>query len=102
MSTSSERLQAVCRAIALTMTFVIILLVSLGRTHNSAVSRRVLAASAPPSYTKDVVPIFRKNCVICHSHGAHKSGFVMDSYETLMKGGSHGPSIVPHDANGSR
>ena len=26
----------------------------------------------------------------------------MDSYESLMKGGAHGTSIVPHDANGSR
>jgi WD40 repeat protein len=26
----------------------------------------------------------------------------MDSYEALMKGGTHGPSIVPHDANASR
>src|SRR5580704_1466037 len=102
MSTSSEMLRAGCRAIALTMTFVVILLVSLPRNHDGAFSRRVLAASVQPSYTKDVVPILQKNCLICHSHGAHKSGLVMDSYEALMKGGTHGPSIVPHDANASR
>jgi WD40 repeat protein len=84
------------------MTFVVILLVSLPRNHDGAFSRRVLAASVQPSYTKDVVPILQKNCLICHSHGAHKSGLVMDSYEALMKGGTHGPSIVPHDANASR
>lgn len=69
---------------------------------NGAFSHRVLAASSgPPAYT-DVAPILKKNCVICHSHGAHKSGLVMDSYEALMKGGTHGPAIIPHNANGSR
>lgn len=102
MSTSSETLRAGCRAIGMTTTFVVVLLVSWPRNQDGAFSRRVLAASAPPSYTRDVVPILKKNCIICHSHGAHKSGLVMDSYDALMKGGSHGPSIVPHDASASR
>jgi WD40 repeat protein len=102
MSTSSETLRAGYRAIAMTMTFVGILLVSLPRNQQKAFSGRVLAASAPPSYSKDVVPILKKNCIICHSHGAHKSGLVMDSYDALMKGGTHGASIVPHDADASR
>jgi WD40 repeat protein len=62
----------------------------------------VLAATAPPDYTKDVAPILKKNCVICHSRAAHKSGFVTDSYDALMKGGSHGSTVVPHDASQSR
>jgi WD40 repeat protein len=62
---------------------------------------RVSAASTP-NFTTDVAPILQKNCSVCHSHIAHKSDLVMDSYDALMKGGKHGQAIVPHDANGSR
>ncbi len=84
------------------MTFVVILLVSLPRNHDGAFSRRVLAASLQPIFTKDVVPILQKIFLICHSLGALNSGLVMYCYEALMKGGEHGPSVVPHDAAGSR
>ncbi len=62
---------------------------------------RVLAASAP-DYSTNVAPILKKNCLVCHSKGAHKSDFVLDNYENLMKGGKHGAAVVPHDTNGSR
>src|SRR3954454_24678070 len=100
MSTCSETLRAGCRAIVIAASLVVIMVVSL--PGNQDAGRRVLAASAPPDYNKDVVPILKKNCNICHSHAAHKSGLVIDSYDALMKGGTHGPSIVPHDAGASR
>lgn len=62
---------------------------------------RVMAASTP-SYSTDIVPILSKNCLACHSSAAHMSGLVLDSYETLMKGGKHGPPVVPKDAKASR
>src|SRR5579859_5766134 len=54
-------------------------------------------AASPPSFSKDVAPIFKKNCIVCHSKGAHKSDLVLDTYENLMKGGKHGQAIVPQD-----
>lgn len=90
------------RAIVLATSLAVMVLVLLSSRPGEIFSPRVVAASAPPSYTSDVAPILKKNCMICHSHAAHKSGLVMDSYETLMKGGTHGPSILPKDANGSR
>ena len=62
---------------------------------------RVMAASTP-SFSADVAPIFEKNCLACHSSSVHKSGLILESYSALMKGGKHGPSILAHDANGSR
>lgn len=62
---------------------------------------RVMAASKP-SYSADVAPILNKNCGSCHSSTQHKSGLIIDNYETLMKGGRHGRVIVAHDAKGSR
>jgi tricorn protease-like protein/mono/diheme cytochrome c family protein len=67
---------------------------------DARVVRPVMAAAAP-DYSKDVAPIFAKNCVICHSKTAHKNDLVLDSYDALMKGGKRGPSIVAHDADAS-
>jgi WD40 repeat protein len=68
---------------------------------DAAIECPVMAASTP-DYSTNIAPILKKNCLICHSKGAHKSDFVLDTYENLMKGGKHGAAVVPHDANGSR
>jgi len=60
------------------------------------------AAASPPDFTKDIAPIFQKNCLGCHSSTAHKGHLVLESYDSLMKGGRHGPEIVARDANASR
>src|SRR5579863_10628804 len=102
MSSLSETSRAGFRAVVLAISVGVIVIVILASSPDKTFGGRVLAASAPPGYSSDVAPILKKNCIICHSHAAHKSGLVMDSYEALMKGGTHGASIVPHDATGSR
>ena len=50
------------------------------------------------SYTADVQPIFDSYCVQCHTasgEGAAASGFVVDNYDTVMKGTNFGPVVVP-------
>ena len=61
----------------------------------------VTAASAP-SFNSDVVPILERNCLACHSSSAKMGGLVMESYDSLMKGGTHGSPIVPHNVHESR
>src|SRR5579871_3033900 len=102
MHTTSQTLRAGCRAIAWTIVSGVILIACFTLNPNGTPRDRVMAASAPPGYARDVAPILQKNCIICHSHTAHKSGLVMENYESLMKGGEHGPSIIPRDAAGSR
>jgi WD40 repeat protein len=102
MSLDSEMLRTRYNAIASALTSLLISFAFLAWGHDGPFSHGVLAASTPPNYATDVAPILQKNCVICHSHAAHKSGLVMDSYDALMKGGTHGPSIIPRNADGSR
>lgn len=55
---------------------------------------------APVSFQSDVKPLIDKYCRECHipgSEGAEASGFVVDSYETVMKGTKYGPVIVAAD-----
>ncbi|MGH9470963.1 MAG: eIF2A-related protein [Terriglobia bacterium] len=49
-----------------------------------------------------VVSILQQKCLACHSSAAKMGGFVMASYQTLMKGGKHGAEIVPGNSAKSR
>ncbi len=55
------------------------------------------------SFSKDVYPLLKKRCVGCHYAGNefNESELSMESYELLMKGGVHGPPIVPGKADSS-
>jgi hypothetical protein len=62
----------------------------------------LLAACAPRdvSFSADVQPILRQYCQDCHVPGGAghaASGFDMSTYESLMKGGKHGPFVIPGD-----
>lgn len=50
------------------------------------------------SYQGDIQPILERSCYECHlvgGQGYQKSGFLVDSYEGLMKGTKYGPVIEP-------
>lgn len=48
------------------------------------------------SYQKDVVPIFRQNCLGCHQGAKQLGGYVMTEFASLLRGGdSDQPGIVP-------
>ena len=55
-----------------------------------------------PSYTGQVEPILLKNCMACHNGATKMGSLVMESYASLMKGGAHGPVIVPGKSGESR
>lgn len=62
-----------------------------------------IASTEPaPSYVREVLPILQGKCLACHSGAAKMGNLVMDSYDTLMKGGAHGPAIVPGKGSESR
>jgi WD40 repeat protein len=62
----------------------------------------VLAAALAVSYLRDIVPLLRDNCLPCHSSETKQGGLVMDSYESLMKGGKNGAAILPGKSAESR
>lgn len=64
----------------------------------------LLASQSPPAvdYTRDVAPIFRKNCQACHGPALQSSGFRLDNPAEALKGGYGGPSIQPRDSENSK
>ena len=53
------------------------------------------------SYVADVQPIIKQYCLECHAEGGEgqmKSGLVMSSYDSLMKGTKFGSIVKPGDS----
>src|SRR3954469_16649626 len=49
----------------------------------------------PVSYYREVAPVLRANCVSCHKPGKFKGKLDVTSYAALLKGGTHGETVVP-------
>ena len=60
------------------------------------------AQNPAPTYAGQVMSIVQQKCLACHSGAAKMGGLIMDSYDTLMKGGTHGPAIIPGKSEESR
>jgi hypothetical protein len=56
------------------------------------------------TYVANVEPIVQQHCLECHvagKEGAKKSGYLLDSYEAVIKGTKFGPVIVPYSSESS-
>jgi mono/diheme cytochrome c family protein len=53
-------------------------------------------------FEKDVAGLLKQHCVECHSGAKPKGDFDLATRESLLKGGSHGPAVVPFKAAESR
>jgi len=53
------------------------------------------------SFEKDVMPIFKANCISCHKADKKKGKLDMSSYSELMKGGKQGSPVKAGDPSKS-
>lgn len=61
------------------------------------ISKLPPAATRPIDFTRDVKPIFAKNCYTCHGTEKQKSDYRLDLKMTALKGGAIGGAILPGD-----
>ncbi len=59
------------------------------------------SAAEPVDYAAKIGPLFEERCVDCHAADDPEGEFVIESFETLMKGGKAGDVIKPGDAQNS-
>ena len=60
------------------------------------------SAAEPPDYTTQIHPLFTKYCTGCHSDEEKEGKLSLESYGSLLKGGSKGSAINPGNADLSR
>ncbi|HMV49450.1 MAG TPA: hypothetical protein PLD20_30615 [Blastocatellia bacterium] len=53
------------------------------------------ANQTPPSYAKQIEPLFQAKCVACHNHVVRRGELNLESYESLKAGGQRGAAFVP-------
>lgn len=59
-------------------------------------------AAQEPTFTRDVLPVFEKNCLGCHTATAKMGSLELETYEGVKKGGNHGAIVVPGNSAESR
>lgn len=85
------------KSFAATLASTAVLLLAQGLQPVAASSSADPAPASPEFYTTKVVPIFKENCYRCHAGMFHRGGLNMGNREGLLKGGHHGPALVPGD-----
>ena len=60
------------------------------------------AAPVVVDFVRDIQPILARNCYSCHGSERQKSELRWDVKASALKGGEHGPDVVPGDSARSR
>ena len=63
---------------------------------------RPIQAAETPDYTTQIHPLFTKYCTGCHSDEEREGKLSLESYGSLLKGGSKGAAVSPGQADLSR
>src|SRR6266508_1746462 len=62
---------------------------------NSSISIEELKRSTPVDFEKEILPILKNNCLACHNQTKAKADLVLETPQTILKGGESGPAVVP-------
>ncbi|HEV3025203.1 MAG TPA: c-type cytochrome domain-containing protein, partial [Pirellulales bacterium] len=49
---------------------------------------------APVNFEKEILPILTKNCVACHNTTKAENSLVLETPQSILKGGDQGPAVV--------
>ena len=51
--------------------------------------------AAPVDFEQEVLPILKQNCLACHNRTKPKGGLILETPQSILKGGDNGPAILP-------
>ncbi len=51
--------------------------------------------SGPVDFEREILPILKNNCLSCHNQTKPKGGLVLETPQSILKGGDAGPAVVP-------
>lgn len=54
-----------------------------------------LKRDTPVDFQKEILPILKNNCLACHSQTKPKAELVLETPQSIAKGGESGPAVVP-------
>jgi WD40 repeat protein len=60
-----------------------------------AIAVAALNRGTPVDFEMEILPIFKNNCLACHGQKKPKGGLILETPQTILKGGDSGPAILP-------
>ena len=60
-----------------------------------------LSRKAAVDFEREVLPILRPNCLVCHNQTSAKAGLNLETPQSMLKGGDSGPAIKPKQGSKS-
>ncbi|HWN95811.1 MAG TPA: c-type cytochrome domain-containing protein, partial [Methylomirabilota bacterium] len=51
--------------------------------------------SGTVDFEREILPILKNNCLACHNETKPKGGLVLETPQSILKGGDAGPAVVP-------
>jgi WD40 repeat protein len=61
---------------------------------SKSISIAKIKHSGPVDFEREILPILKNNCVACHNQTKPKGGLVLETPQTILKGGDGGPAVV--------
>ena len=55
----------------------------------------VIAQNNPPTFYKDILPLFGQACIKCHNRDTSQGRYRVDNYDSVMTGGKKGAAVAP-------
>ncbi len=55
----------------------------------------------PVDFQKEILPLLNKNCVACHNEKKAENSLVLETPQSILKGGDSGPAVVPRKGDES-
>jgi WD40 repeat protein len=49
----------------------------------------------PVDFEREILPILKNNCLACHNQTKAKADLILETPQTILKGGESGPAVVP-------
>ena len=61
---------------------------------DEAIAIAQIKHDGPVDFEKEILPIFRRNCLACHNATDAESDLILETPQAIVKGGSEGPVVV--------
>jgi len=54
-----------------------------------------LKRKTPVDFEREILPVLKANCLACHNQTSSKADLILETPQTIQKGGESGPAVVP-------
>jgi WD40 repeat protein len=60
-----------------------------------------LNRDTPVDFQSEILPLLKDNCLACHNQTKAKADLILETPQTILKGGDSGPAVVPRNSSES-